>query len=164
MGCYYDKSQKTAPPFNTGDLGMLKGKNVRTQRIARKLDTKIFAPFKVVRLVDRCGISVELGLPKRRHVHNVFYTYLLELYCASVKGLHPQPIAVTDIVYIVRFGMKYVIGYDVDGQQVLEDFEIEEIIESEYSTGRRKVQHLIKWKRYPEKSKWIEEALEYLPR
>ena len=65
MGRYYDKSKKTAQPFKAGDLVMLNGKNVRTQRAAKKLDAKLFGPFKVVKLVDRSGMSVELELRKR---------------------------------------------------------------------------------------------------
>ena len=44
---------------------MLNGKNVRTRRAAKKLDAKLFGPFKVVKLVDRSGMLVELELPKR---------------------------------------------------------------------------------------------------
>ena len=124
MGRYYDKSKKTAPPFKAGDLVILNGKNVRTRRAAKKLDAKLFRPFKVVKLVDRSGMSVELELPKRWRVHNVFHTSLLETYRASAKRLHPPPIPVTDRSYVDRFGMEHKVGYDVDGQQVLEDFEV----------------------------------------
>ena len=64
MGRYYDKSKKTAPPFKADDLVILNGKNVRTRRAAKKLDAKLFRPFKIVKLVDRSGMSVELELPK----------------------------------------------------------------------------------------------------
>ena len=164
MGRYYDKSKKAAPPFKAGNLVMLNGKNVRTRRGAKKLDAKLFGPFKVVKLVDRSGMSVELELPKRWRVHNVFHTSLLERYRASAKGLHPPPIAVTDRSYVNQFGMEHEVGYDVDGQQVLEDFEVEEIVGSEYSTGRKKVLYLIKWTGYPEQSEWTEEPSEHLPR
>ncbi|HEY4064592.1 MAG TPA: DDE-type integrase/transposase/recombinase, partial [Puia sp.] len=164
MGRYYDKSKTTAPQFKAGDLVMLNGKNIRTRRAAKKLDAKLFGPFKVLRLVDRSGMSVELELPKRWRVHNVFHTSLLEPYRESTKGLHPPPVAVTDLNYVDRFGMDHEVGYDVDGQQVLEDFEVEEIMDSEYSTGRKKVLYLIKWKGYPERSEWTEEPLEHLPR
>ena len=50
------------------------------------------------------------------------------------------------------------------GQQVVEDFEVEEIMGSEYSTGRKKVLYVIKWTGYPEQSAWTEEPLEHLPR
>ena len=164
MGRYYDKSKKTSPPFKAGDLVMLNGKNVRTRRAAKKLDAKQFGPFKVVKLVERSGMSVELELPKRWRVHNMFHTSLLEPYRASAKGLHPLPIAVTDRNYVDRFGVEDEVGYDVDGQQVVKDFEVEEIMGSEYSTGRKKVLYLIKWKGYPVQSEWIEEPLEHLPR
>ena len=84
-------------------------------------------------------MSVELELPKRWHVHNVFHTSLLEPYHASTNGLYPPPIAVIDWSYVDRFGMEHEVGYNVDGQQVLEDFEVEEIMGSEYSIGRKKV-------------------------
>ena len=164
MGRYYDKSKMTAPPFEASDLVMLNGKNVRTRRAAKKLDAKLFGLFKVVKLVDRSGMSVEFELPMRWRVHNVFHTSLLEPYYASAKGIHPPPVAVTDRSYVDRFGMEYEVGYDVDGQQVLEDFVVEEIMGSEYSTGRKKVLYLIKWTGYPEQSEWTEEPFEYLPR
>ena len=145
MGRYYDRSKKTAPPYKAGDLVMLNCKNIRTRRAAKKLDAELFEPFKVVKHVDRSGISVELEVPKHWCVHNVFYTSLLEPYRASAKGLHPLLVAVTDRSYVDRFGMEDEVGYDVDGQQVLEDFDVEEIMGSEYSTGRKKVLYLINW-------------------
>ena len=54
--------------------------------------------------------------------------------------------------------------YDVDGQQVLEDFEVEEIMGSENSTGRKNVLYRIKWTGYPEQSEWTEEPFEHWPR
>ena len=60
--------------------------------------------------------------------------------------------------------MEYEVGYDVDGQQFLEDCEVEEIMRSEYCTGRMNILYLIKWTGYPEESEWTEEPLEHLPR
>ena len=142
----------TALPFKAGDLVMKNGVNVRTRRADKILDAMLFVPFQFIKLVDRSGMSIELELPKRWHVNNVFQTSLLELYRASAKGLHPQPISVTDRSYVDRFGMEHEVGYDVDGQQVLEDFEVEEIMGSENGTGRKKVLYHIKWAGYPEQS------------
>ena len=64
MGRYYNKSKKTALLFKAGNLVMLNCKNVRTQRAAKKMNAKIFRPFKVVNQVDRSGMSVMLELPK----------------------------------------------------------------------------------------------------
>ena len=55
-------------------------------------------------------------------------------------------------------------SYDVEGNQVLEDFEVEEIMGSRYNAEGNKVLYLIKWKGYPEESEWTEEPLEHLPR
>ena len=52
----------------------------------------------------------------------------------------------------------------MDGQQVLEDFEVEEIMGSHYNADNKKVFYLIKWKGYDEESEWTEEPLEHLPR
>src|SRR5436853_2946312 len=127
---------------------MLNWKNIRTRRAAKKLDAKLFGPFKVLKLVDRSGMSVELELPKRWRVHNVFHTSLLEPYRYSVKGLRDEPIADTDARYVDRLDMEHEVGYDVDGQQVLEDFEGEEIMGSHYNAENKKVLYLIKWKGY----------------
>ena len=58
MGKYYDQSRKEAPPYSVGDLVMLNGKNIRTRWAAKKLDAKLFGPFKVVRLVGQGRKSV----------------------------------------------------------------------------------------------------------
>ena len=78
MGKYYDRSRKEAPGYSVGDLLMLNGKNIRTRRAVKKLDAKLFGPFNVVRLVGQGGQSVELELPQRWRVHNVFHTSLIE--------------------------------------------------------------------------------------
>ena len=51
MAKYYDRSRTEATPYSVGDLVILNGKNIRTRRAAKKLDAKLFGPFKVVRLV-----------------------------------------------------------------------------------------------------------------
>src|SRR5436853_6893003 len=113
---------------------MLNGKHIRMRRAAKKLDAKLFGPFKVTKLVDRHGISVELELPRQWRVHDVFHTSLLEPYRSSDRGLRVKPIAVTDVRYIDKFGGEYEIGYNVEGNQVLDDFKVEEIKGSQYDT------------------------------
>ena len=107
---------------------------------------------------------MELELPQRWRVHNVFHTSLIEPYRTSVRGLRDEPIAVTDSGYVDRLGVTHEVGYDVEGNQVLEDFEVEEIMGSHYNAERKKVLYLIKWKGYLEESEWTEEPLEHLPR
>ena len=164
MGKYYDRSRKEAPPYSVGDLVMWHGKKIRTRWAAKKLDAKLFGPFKVVRLVRQGGQSVQLELPQRWMVHNVFHTSLIEPYRTSVCGLRDEPIAVTDSGYVDRLGVTHEVAYDVEGNQVLEDFDMEEIMGSYYNAEREKVLYLVKWKGYLEASEWTEEPLEHLPR
>ena len=143
---------------------MLNGKNIRTRWAAKKLDAKLFRPFNVVRLVGQGGQSVELKFLQRWRVHNIFHTSLIEPYRTSVRGLQDKPIAVTDSGYVDRLSVTHEVGYDVEGNPVLEDFEVEEIMGSHYNPERKKVLYLIEWKGYLEESEWTEEPLEHLPR
>ena len=127
------------------------------------MDTKLFRPYKVKKLVGPEGQSVELELPSRWRVHNVFHTSLVEPYRSSGRGLRGEPIAVTDSGYVDRIGLTHEVGYDVGGNQVLEDFEVEEIMGRHYNAEGNKVLYLIIWKGYPEESIWTEEPLEHLP-
>ena len=146
MGKYYDCSRKEAPSYSVGDLVMLNGKNIRTRRAAKKVDAKLFAsgPFKVVRLVGEGGQSVELELPQHWRVHNVFHTSLIEPYRTSVHGLRDEPIVVTDSAYVDRIGVFHEVGFNVEGNQILEDFAVEEIMGSQYNAERKKVFYLFK--------------------
>ena len=128
------------------------------------MHTKLFGPFKVKKLVGPDGQSVELELPSRWRVHNVFHTSLVEPYRSSGRGLRDEPIPVTDSGYVDRHGVTHEVGYDVERKQVLEDFEVEEILGRHYNADGNKVLYLIKWKGYPEESEWTEEPLEHLPR
>ena len=52
----------------------------------------------------------------------------------------------------------------MEGNQVLEDFEVEEMMGSHYNAERKQVLYLIKWKGYQEESEWTVEPVEHLPR
>ena len=52
----------------------------------------------------------------------------------------------------------------MEGNQVLEDFEVEEIMGSNYNAERKKGLYLFKWKGNLEESEWTEEPHEHLPR
>jgi hypothetical protein len=164
MSLNYDKRRKSAPQYSVGDLVMLNGTNIKTRRATKKLDNKLFGPFKVLRVVDKAGMAVQLELPKRWRVHDVFHTTLLEPYRSSVKDLRPPPLAATERGFVDKFGTTHEVGYDVDGNQVLEDFEVEEIMGSQYSIDEDKVLYLVKWSGYPDVSEWTEEPLNHLPR
>ena len=73
---------------------------------------------------------MELDLPQCWRVHNIFHTSLIKPYRTSVRGLWDDLITVTDSGYVDRIGVTHEVGYDVEGNQVLEDFEVEEIMGS----------------------------------
>ena len=52
----------------------------------------------------------------------------------------------------------------MEGNQVLEDFEVEEIMGSHYNVEQKKVLYLIKWKGDLVESEWTVEPREHLPR
>ena len=125
------------------NLFILNGKNRRTQLAAKKLEAKLFGPFKVVRLVGYGGQSVVLEWPLRWRVNNVFHISLLEPDGTSVRGLWDKHIAVTDSEYVDRHGVIHEVGYNVEGNQVLEDFDVEEIMGSDDKARRKMVLYLI---------------------
>ena len=65
MGKYYDRARKEPPPYSVGDIVMLNGMHIKTRRVVKKLDGRLFGPFKVKKLVGPVGQSVELKLPSR---------------------------------------------------------------------------------------------------
>ena len=77
-----------------------------------------------------------LELQQHWRVHNVFHTSLIEPYRTTVRRLRDKPVAVTDSGYVDRLGVTHEVGYDVQGNQVLEDFEVEEIMGSHYNVER----------------------------
>ena len=94
--------------------------------------------------MEQGGQSVELQLPQHWRVHNVFHTSLIQPYRTSVRGLRDEPIAVIDSGYVDRLCVTHEVGYDVEGNQVLKDFEVEEKMGSHYNAKREKVLYLIK--------------------
>ena len=143
MGKYYDKASKEPPPYGVDDLVMLNGKHIRTRLVVKKLDAKLFGPFKGKKLVEPEGQSAELEQPSRWRVHNLFHTSLVEPSRSSAHRLRDEPIAVTVSGYVDRLRVIHEVGYDVEGNQVLLDFEVQEIIGSQYNAEGNKVLYLI---------------------
>ena len=107
---------------------------------------------------------MELELPQCWRVHNEFHTSLIKPYRTSVRRLRDKPIAVIDSGYVDSLCVTHEVGYNVEGNQVLEDFEVEEIMGSHYNAERKMILYVIKWKGYLEESEWTEEPLKHLPR
>jgi hypothetical protein len=88
MAKYYDQHHKEAPAYKIGDQVMLHGRNISTRRPSRKFDHKMHGPFKVVKLLSRSAVRLEL--PRRWRIHDVFHVSLLEPYRqATLSGRAP---------------------------------------------------------------------------
>ena len=67
----------------------LSTKNIRTERLSKKLDHKMVGPFKIKALV---GLSCQLELLTSMKIHDVFYPSLLQKASAdSLPGQHNDP-------------------------------------------------------------------------
>lgn len=140
MSKYYDKGKQEHPKYEIGDLVMLNAKNIRTKRPTRKLAPKLYGPFKILEKIGK--ISYRLELQSRWRIHNVFHASLLEPYRANtLQGravTRPEP-------------------EEIEGEM---EYEVEEILQSEIRSSKRKVKgrvktyrtlfYLVKWKGYPE--------------
>jgi transposase InsO family protein len=84
MGKYYDRKRKPAPDFKVNDWVMLDGRNIRTKRQCRKLDDKLYGPFKITK-VGSNKRWCRLDLPTTWKIHPTFNVALLERYRGDIK-------------------------------------------------------------------------------
>jgi hypothetical protein len=85
MRKHYDKKRKTVEPFKVGELVMLNGRNIRAKHRCKKLEDKMFGPFKVL-MVGSNQRYCRLELPSSWKIHPVFNISLLERY----RGDNPE--------------------------------------------------------------------------
>ena len=139
MKKFYDRKGRTSIEYKPGDLVLLEGTNIRSERPSKKLDAKRYGPFKVVEKVGNSAYRLKLD-PKWRGIHDVFNECLLRPYTKGVfpsqKTIPPPP---PDIINGV------------------EEQEIDEILASR--ERRNKIKYLVSWKGYPsEENEWISES------
>jgi hypothetical protein len=95
MGQYYDRKRRPAPQYKVGDLVMLNGSNIRTKRQCRKLDDKMYGPFKIIK-VGGNKRWCRLELPPTWKIHPAFNVALLEPYRGDPLEREVPPIEVDD--------------------------------------------------------------------
>jgi len=86
---YTNPDRREPPVYQVGDLVMLNGRNIRTQRPSKKLDHKNHGPFQIEKIVS--PLAVRLTLPRKWKIHNVFHVSLLEPYRTSEHRAPPDP-------------------------------------------------------------------------
>ena len=60
--------------YEVKDMMFLSSKNIKTQRLSKKLNNKMLEPFKIVKKVER---AFQLELLRTMLIHNVFHLSLL---------------------------------------------------------------------------------------
>ena len=125
--------------YQKGDLVLLEGTNIRSDRPSKKLGDKRYGPFKVIEKIGNSAYRLKLD-PKWRGIYNVFNECLLHPYhqgtFPSQKTTPPPP---PDLINEV------------------EEQEIEEILASKERRG--KIEYLVHWKGFPlEENEWITES------
>jgi len=89
MGQYYNKKRRTIEDFKKGELVMLNGRNIRSKGRCKRLEDKMYGPFKVVS-VGHNDRYCKLDLPWSWKIHPAFNVSLLEQY----RGTNPETPAV----------------------------------------------------------------------
>jgi len=77
-----DPEQTKPPTYQIGYLVMLNRCNIKTHGPSRKLDHKNHGPFQLEKVV--LSLTVQLMLPQKWKIHNVFHMSLLEPYRTNV--------------------------------------------------------------------------------
>jgi hypothetical protein len=132
MGKYYDRKRLDATDvFKVGDKVMLNGRNLKTRRPSKKLDHKLFGPFKISEMVGTNAAKLDLSAHPSLNVHNTFNVSDLEPYRPSnIQGrVQPRPGPIETV------------------EEEDDIYEVEEILGSELDTNG-KLRYLVKWKGY----------------
>jgi hypothetical protein len=82
IGRYWNWGKKDSPKYEVGDLVMFKRTYLKTRRLSKKLDNKLYGPFQVEKMITVTPIRVTL--PRSWGIHKVFHVNLLEPYQTSI--------------------------------------------------------------------------------
>ncbi len=135
MSKYYDRNRDEAPKYSEGEKVWLSARNHSTDRPTKKLDHKWLGPFKILKVVSRAALKLQL--PKWHRMHPVVSITDVRKYQPdeiSERPSHPKPGPTI-----------------IDGG---EEYEVEKILDSKYI--RRRLHYYVQWKGYPSsENSWI---------
>ena len=84
-----DRHQKSVEEYKVGNSVWLSTKNIKTERLSKKLNHKMVDPFRIKALV---GSLCRLKLPTSMKIHNVFHPSLLQKVSIDpLPGQHNDP-------------------------------------------------------------------------
>jgi len=87
---YDDRKAPPQPDIETGELVMLKAKNIKRKRPTKKFTPRWYSPFKV--LEKKGNRAFKLDIPACWKIHPVFHVSLLEPYKVSDRPNREQPL------------------------------------------------------------------------
>jgi hypothetical protein len=129
MAKWYNAKAQEQPKFKVGDKVMIDARNFKTKRPSKKLDHKKIGPVRIVKLIGKRAVRVEL--PTSMKQHNVFNVTSLEHYRESrIPGRRQEPPPPDEIE-----GEKFWV--------------VEGIAKSRLNKREKRVEYLVFWKGYP---------------
>jgi hypothetical protein len=138
MGRYSNQGKKKPPKYEVGDLVMLKGTNLKTRRLSKKLDNKVHRTFQVEMVSTPTAIPVTL--PRSYGIHNVFHVNLLE----------------PDRMFTWRDALDPTQVLRDYNNFIAEDCKFVEIMGTSYDIRETPLVYLVQWLNYPDSEYWIE--------
>ena len=119
--------------YEVRDMVFLNSRNIKTQRPLKKLNNKMFGPFKIVVKVGR---AFQLELPRTMLIHNVFHASLLRKAATDPllgqKQTPSPPIVMND----------------------QEEWEVNEIQNSRHFRCGKQLQYQVKWHNWDRDLEW----------
>jgi hypothetical protein len=89
MERYYNKNKKNPLVYAVGDDVQFNRKDLKTRRLSKKLDHKLYRPFQVEKVISL--MALRLTLLQSWGIYNVFYIKILELYQVTAHRPTPDP-------------------------------------------------------------------------
>jgi hypothetical protein len=136
MSKYYDRGRAKAPEYRVGDQVWLSAQNYSTDRPTKKLDHKWLGPFKVLKIISRAALKLQLT--------------------AKERGIHPV-VSVSNIRKYHSDRIPERPTYQMPGPTLIngeEEYEVEEILDSNHIRGG--LHYYVRWKGYPSsENSWI---------
>jgi hypothetical protein len=135
MAKWYNAKAQEQPKFKVGDKLMIDARNFKTKRPSKKLDHKKIGPVRIVKLIGKRAVRVEL--PTSMKQHNVFNVTSLEHYRQSrIPGRRQEP----------------PLPDEIEGEKF---WVVEGIAKSRLNKREKRVEYLVFWKGYPpEEATW----------
>jgi hypothetical protein len=144
MGRYWNRGKKKLPKYKVRDLVMLKGRNLKTRSLSKKLDNKLHGLYQMEKVITPTAIWVTL--PRSWGIDHVFHLNLLKPYRMSRWQ------EAVDYAQVSR-------DYD---NFIAEDSMIEEIMGSSYDKREKQVMYLVHWLDYSDHEDCTEKTLEHM--